>query len=109
MLYIEFFRNKICLNQILNKPINGLLSFIEFGPIYRSYLENGRWIPMLQGMLAYILNNALYLAHHDAYFHINDDARKCSYLSVTNNFIFSIIHCELICGAQTTFQGYGIE
>ena len=35
----------------LNKPINGLLSFIEFGPMYRSYLENGRrfahirWIP----------------------------------------------------------------
>ena len=40
--------------QILNKPINGLLSFIEFGPIYRSYLENGRrfahirWIPVLK-------------------------------------------------------------
>ena len=39
--------------QILNKPINGLLSFIEFGPIYRSYLENGRrfarirWIPVI--------------------------------------------------------------
>ena len=39
--------------QILNKPINGLLSFIELGPIYRSYLENGRrfahirWIPVL--------------------------------------------------------------
>ena len=38
--------------QILNKPINGLLSCIEFGPIYRSYLENGRrvahirWIPV---------------------------------------------------------------
>ena len=24
-----------------------------------------------------------------AYFHINDDAKKCRYLSVTNNFIFS--------------------
>ena len=38
--------------QILNKPIHGLLSYIEFGPIYRSYLENGRrfahirWIPV---------------------------------------------------------------
>ena len=38
--------------QILYKPINGLLSFIEFGPIYRSDLENGRrfphirWIPV---------------------------------------------------------------
>ena len=43
--------------QILNKSINGLLSFIKFGPIYRSYLENGgrfthiRWIrgiPVIQ-------------------------------------------------------------
>ena len=37
------------------------------------------------GMLKYIIN----YAHYDAYFHINDDAKKCRYLSVTNNFIFS--------------------
>ena len=40
-------------SQILNKPINGLLSFIKFGPVYRSYLGNGRrfahirWIPVI--------------------------------------------------------------
>ena len=38
--------------QVLNKPINGLLSFIDFGPVYRCYLDNGRrfahvrWIPV---------------------------------------------------------------
>ena len=38
--------------ETLNKSIYGLLSFIEFGPIYRSYLENGRrfvhirWFPV---------------------------------------------------------------
>ena len=36
----------------------------------------------------YIINYALHLAHYRAYFHINDDAKKCRYLSVTNNFIF---------------------
>ena len=36
------------------------------------------------GMLKYIINYALY-----AYFHINADAKKCRYLSVTNDFIFS--------------------
>ena len=41
------------------------------------------------GMLKYIIHYAFYLARYDAYFHINDDARKCRYLSVTNNFIFS--------------------
>ena len=40
------------------------------------------------GMLKYIINYALYLAHYDAYFHINDDAKNCRHLSVTNNFIF---------------------
>ena len=37
------------------------------------------------GMLKYIINYALYLAHYDAYFQINDDAKKCRYLCVTNN------------------------
>ena len=38
--------------QIPKKPMNGFVSFIEFGPIYRSYLENGRrfahirWVPV---------------------------------------------------------------
>ena len=32
------------------------------------------------GMLQYMINFALYLAHYDAYFHINDDARKRRYL-----------------------------
>ena len=40
------------------------------------------------GGVKYIINYALYLAYYDAYFHINDDAQKCRYLSVTNNFIF---------------------
>ena len=41
------------------------------------------------GMLKYTINYAFYLARYDAYFHINDDATKCRYRSVTNNFIFS--------------------
>ena len=39
------------------------------------------------GKLKYIINSGLYLAHYDEYFLINDDAKKCKYLSVTNNFI----------------------
>ena len=41
------------------------------------------------GMLKYIINYDFYLARYDAYFHINDDAKKYRSLSVTNNFIFS--------------------
>ena len=41
------------------------------------------------GMSKYIINYNLYLAQCDAYFQINDDAKKCSYLSVTNDFISS--------------------
>ena len=36
-----------------------------------------------------IINKALYLAHYDAYFYINDDAKKSRCLSVTNNLYFS--------------------
>ena len=36
------------------------------------------------GMLIYIINYALYLAHYDAYFHINDNAKNCRYVSVAN-------------------------
>ena len=41
------------------------------------------------GKLKYIFNYALSLAHYGAYFHLNDDSKKCSYFSVTNIFIFS--------------------
>ena len=40
-------------------------------------------------MLKYKINNSLCLVHYDAFFHINDDAKKYRYLSVKNNFIFS--------------------
>ena len=40
------------------------------------------------GMLKYIINKGLYLAYNGEYFHIHDDAKKCKYLSVTNNYIF---------------------
>ena len=45
------------------------------------------------GMLKYKL--CLLFSAYDAYFHINDDAKKCRFLSVTNNFIFShdLINC----------------
>ena len=39
-------------------------------------------------IIKYIINYNLYLADYDAYFHINGDAKKCRYLSVTNKFIF---------------------
>ena len=48
------------------------------------------------GMLKYINNYALYLAHYDAYFHIYDDAKKCRDLSVLNNFIFSLNSFNLL-------------
>ena len=49
--------------------------------------QNRLW-KVYRGMLKYIIKYAWYLAHLDACFHINDDAKKCRYLSVTNNFIF---------------------
>ena len=42
-------------------------------------------------MIKYIINYTLYVVHYDAYFQINDDAKKCRYLSVTNKLIFSLI------------------
>ena len=42
----------------------------------------------LRGMLKYNLLCIVFSALY-AYFHINDDAKKHRYLSVTNNFIFS--------------------
>ena len=46
-------------------------------------------LKVCRGMLKYMINYVLHLAQYDAYFHINDDAKKCRYLfSVTNNFIF---------------------
>ena len=48
------------------------------------------------GMLKYIINHALYFAHYDAYFQINGDAKKCRYLSETNNFIYSHISFILL-------------
>ena len=48
------------------------------------------------GMLKYKINYALKLAHYDAYFHINDDAMKCRYLNVKNNFIFSLYSFKLL-------------
>ena len=38
----------------------------------------------LQGNVKYVITYALYLAHY-----MNDDAKKCRYLSDTNNFKFS--------------------
>ena len=48
------------------------------------------------GMLKYLTNYALYLAHYDIYFYVNDDAKKCRYLSVTNNLIFSHYSFKLL-------------
>ena len=37
-------------------------------------------LKVYRGMLKYMNNYSLYLAHYDAYFHINDDAKKYWYL-----------------------------
>ena len=47
-------------------------------------------------MIKYIIHYTLYVAHYDAYFHINDDAKKCRYLSVTNKFIFFLNSFKLL-------------
>ena len=39
-------------------------------------------------MLKFIINLGLYLAYYDEYFQIDDDAKKCTYLSVTNDYIY---------------------
>ena len=47
-------------------------------------------LKVYMGMLQYMINYALYLAHYDAYFHINDDARKRRYL-VSQMLLYSLI------------------
>ena len=49
----------------------------------------------MEGLLRNV-NYALYLAHYDAYFQINGDAKKCRYLSVTNNlnFLIFLLNCS---------------
>ena len=42
----------------------------------------------LRRQLKFIINYVFYLPHYDAYFHINDDAKKYRDFSVTNSFIF---------------------
>ena len=49
--------------------------------------KDSRYMEGLTGNAKNIIDYALYLAHSDARFHINDDAKKCRYLSVTNKFI----------------------
>ena len=51
--------------------------------------KDSRYMKIYGEMLEYLINYALHLAHYDAYFHINDDAKRGRYLGVTNNFIFS--------------------
>ena len=48
------------------------------------------------GILKYIITSALYLAHYYAQFHKTDDAKKCRYLNITNNFIFSYNSFKLL-------------
>ena len=61
------------------------------------------------GMLKYKINYALYLAHYDAYFQINDDAMKRRYLSVTNNFIFSYISFKLLSHEVPLEERYAMD
>ena len=70
---------------------NAVTSSIRIAQVFPSWLAKRHTLygRFTGGMLNYIINYAFYLARYDAYFHINDDARKCRYLSVTNNFIFS--------------------
>ena len=37
-------------------------------------------LKVYRGMLKYMINYALYLAHYDSYFHMNDDTKKCRHL-----------------------------
>ena len=43
-----------------------------------------------RGMLKYMINYALCLAHYDAYFHKNGGAKKCRYL--VSQIIFFLFH-----------------
>ena len=47
-------------------------------------------LKVYRGMLKYMINYALYLAHDDAYFHINDDAKKYRYF-VSQIILYSVI------------------
>ena len=74
---------------------NAVTSSIRIAQVFSEYSIKTKtraiW-KVYGGMLRYIMN----LAHYDAYFQINDDAKKCRFLSVTNNFIFSYISFKLL-------------
>ena len=60
---------------------NAVTSSIRIAQVFPELvgkITGARW-KVYGGKLKYIINYALYLAHYDAYFHINDDAKKCGY------------------------------
>ena len=80
----------ICMDT-LNIGDNAVTSSIRIAEVFPELVgkkTHALW-KVYGGMLKYIINYAFYLARYDAYFHINDDAKKCRYLSITNNFMFS--------------------
>ena len=77
---------------------NALTSSIRIAQIFSELVskKTRAIMKVYGGMLKYIINYALYLAHYDTYFQINDDAKKCRYLSVTNFIYFCHISLKLL-------------
>ena len=59
----------------------------------QNFIISIKVIDFYRGMLKYMINYALYLVHYDAYFHINDDAKKCRYLvsQIISHFFYSSV------------------
>ena len=71
---------------------NAVTSSIRFAKVFHKLV--GKKTPasskIYRGMLQYMTDYALYLALYDAYFHINDNAKKCRYF-VSQIVLYSFI------------------
>ena len=81
----------IYIESIGDNAVTSSIRIAQVFPVLVGKKTHAIW-KVYRGMLKYIISYAFYLARYDAYFHINDDAKKCRYLSVTN----TVIVCSLI-------------
>ena len=76
---------------------NAVTSSIRIAQVFPKLVgkkTHATWM-VYRGMLKYMINYTLYLAHYDAHFNINDDAKKCTHL-VSQTILYSFtIHLRV--------------
>ena len=75
---LNYLRLIMCLRKFEKVSIgdNTVTSSIRTAQVFPKLVgkKTHATLKLYRGMLKYIINYTLYLAHYDAYFHINDDA-----------------------------------